>query len=110
MSKAKKGYSAGFSIKGRLPLCQQELPTTDGIPGGMNGVADRDHVSSPAHIQIRARKGDEARVGHGMKVPEEKNPQWPSEPIAGLWFWSQTPRSPERTEAAMLCMQLPRYD
>lgn len=38
-------------------------------PGGVNGVTDGDDVTSPAHIQVRPREGDEAGVSHSMLVP-----------------------------------------
>lgn len=38
-------------------------------PGGVDGVTDGDHVTGPAHIQVRPREGDEARVSHSVLVP-----------------------------------------
>lgn len=45
------------------------LRRAEASPGGVDGVADGDHVACPAHIQVRPREGDEARVGHGVLVP-----------------------------------------
>lgn len=38
-------------------------------PGGMNGVADGDNVSCPAHIQVWPGEGDEPGVRHSVLVP-----------------------------------------
>lgn len=51
---------------------EQQIPhlhRAEASPGGVDGVADGDHVACPAHIQVRPREGDEARIGHGMLVP-----------------------------------------
>lgn len=37
----------------------------------MDGVADRDNVSRPAHIQVRPRESDEAGVSHSVLVPAQ---------------------------------------
>lgn len=39
------------------------------LPRCVDGVADCDNVSSPAHIQVWPSEGDEARVSHSMLVP-----------------------------------------
>ena len=40
-------------------------------PGGVDGVADCDNVSRPAHIQVWPREGDEAGVSHSVLVPAQ---------------------------------------